>query len=98
MARRRSGLRWICATVAPWALAVGLLVSFTAVASNDPQSGISGAALIAPGELANADALVPPSTALAAPGLPMASVRAPCSARAEPRQPPNVASSAVRRR
>ncbi len=28
-------MRWICATVAPWALGAGMLVSFTAVASND---------------------------------------------------------------
>lgn len=28
-------MRWICATVAPWALGGGMLVSFTAVASND---------------------------------------------------------------
>jgi hypothetical protein len=43
MGARWSGLGWICATVAPWALAAGLLVSFTAVASNDPQAGISAA-------------------------------------------------------
>ncbi len=34
-------MRWICATAAPWALATGLLISFTASASNDPQSGVS---------------------------------------------------------
>jgi spore germination cell wall hydrolase CwlJ-like protein len=34
-------VKWICATTAPWALAAGLLVSFTASASNDPQSGVS---------------------------------------------------------
>src|SRR3712207_6088479 len=38
---RRSRVRWICATAAPWALATGLLISFTASASNDPQSGVS---------------------------------------------------------
>jgi spore germination cell wall hydrolase CwlJ-like protein len=43
MGRRSSGLGWICATVAPWALAAGLLVSFTAVASNDPLAGFSAA-------------------------------------------------------
>ena len=37
-------MRWICATTAPWALAAGLLVSFTASASNDVQSGFSFAA------------------------------------------------------
>ena len=36
---RRSWMRWLCATVAPWALGAGLLVSFTAVAGNDPLSG-----------------------------------------------------------
>lgn len=36
-----SGMRWICATVAPWVLGAGLLVSFTAVASNNPNTGIS---------------------------------------------------------
>lgn len=34
--------RWVCATVAPWGIAAGILVSFTAVASNDPKAGISG--------------------------------------------------------
>lgn len=34
--------RWVCATVAPWVIAAGVLVSFTAVASNDPKAGISG--------------------------------------------------------
>jgi spore germination cell wall hydrolase CwlJ-like protein len=38
---RRSRVRWICATTAPWALATGLLISFTASASNDIQSGVS---------------------------------------------------------
>jgi hypothetical protein len=33
----RSGLRWLGITVAPWGLAAGLVVSFTAVASNDPR-------------------------------------------------------------
>ena len=36
---RRSRLRWICATAAPWALAGGLVISFTAAAGNDPQAG-----------------------------------------------------------
>ncbi len=30
--------------MAPWAVAAGLLVSFTAAAGNDPQSGVSAAA------------------------------------------------------
>ncbi|HEX2134286.1 MAG TPA: cell wall hydrolase [Microvirga sp.] len=56
----------MCATVAPWAMAGGLLVSFTASANNDPQSGMSGAnrsalaAVIAPTQL------VPPAVAAAA--------------------------------
>jgi spore germination cell wall hydrolase CwlJ-like protein len=37
-------VKWICATTAPWALATGLLISFTASASNDPQAGVSFAA------------------------------------------------------
>jgi spore germination cell wall hydrolase CwlJ-like protein len=71
MRHRRSGMRWICATVAPWALGAGLLVSFTAVASNDPQAGFSAATLVPAGELAATSALVPPSTALAASSLPL---------------------------
>ncbi|WP_230530667.1 cell wall hydrolase [Microvirga roseola] len=52
-------MKWICATTAPWALAGGLLISFTASASNDPQSGISFAPR---GPLAHLTetALVPP--------------------------------------
>ena len=69
MRHRRSGVRWICATVAPWALGAGLLVSFTAVASNDPKSGLSAAAIVPAGEIMAAEALVPPSTALAASSL-----------------------------
>ena len=53
---RRSRVRWICATAAPWALATGLLISFTASASNDPQTGVSfaprsAAALLVQGAL-----------------------------------------------
>ena len=68
MGHRSSGLGWICATVAPWALAAGLLVSFTAVAGNDPLSGF-GAAAIIPAGASMPDALVPLSTALAASSL-----------------------------
>lgn len=39
--RRASQLRWIGATFMPWILAAGVLVSFTAVASNDPMAGTS---------------------------------------------------------
>ena len=65
---RRSWMRWLCATVAPWALGAGLLVSFTAVAGNDPLSGF-GAAAIIPASASMPDALVPLSTALAASSL-----------------------------
>lgn len=66
MRYRRSNVRWACATVAPWALAAGLLVSFTAGAGYDPQTGISAAALvpIGAGLMDAGGALVPPSTAL----------------------------------
>jgi hypothetical protein len=52
----RTRIGWICATAAPWALAVGLLVSFTAEANNDPKAGISAASrsalrVLDPGEL-----------------------------------------------
>ncbi|WP_244510528.1 cell wall hydrolase [Microvirga guangxiensis] len=58
---RRSRVKWICATTAPWALATGLLISFTAAASNDPQAGVSFAPR---GSLARLTqtALVPPIT------------------------------------
>jgi Cell wall hydrolyses involved in spore germination len=56
-------MAWICGTVAPWALAGGMLVSFTASAGQDLSSGISAAPLapvLAP-RLAN---LVPSSASL----------------------------------
>ena len=65
MRHRRSGVKWACATVAPWALAAGLLVSFTAGAGYDPQAGISAAALTPVGAGLVDAALVPPSTAFA---------------------------------
>jgi hypothetical protein len=40
-------VKWLCATTAPWALAVGLLVSFTAAANNDPKAGVSAADRVA---------------------------------------------------
>lgn len=55
-------MRWICATAAPWALGAGLLVSFTASASNDPLSGVSFASL-KPVALLARTALVPPHAA-----------------------------------
>lgn len=51
-------MRWICATTAPWALATGLLISFTASASNDPQAGMSFAVPSPVARLAQTD-LVP---------------------------------------
>jgi hypothetical protein len=60
-----SGLNWVCATVAPWALAAGMLVSFTAVASNDPQAGISAAPR--DGRPALTTPLVPDSSLLGSP-------------------------------
>ena len=68
MRYRRSWMRWLCATVAPWALGAGLLVSFTAVAGNDPLSGF-GVGAIMPANATIPDALVPLSTALAASSL-----------------------------
>lgn len=52
-------MRWICATTAPWALAAGLLVSFTASASNDVRSGVSFAGRGAVAAITET-ALVPP--------------------------------------
>jgi spore germination cell wall hydrolase CwlJ-like protein len=40
MALKRSRLGWICDTMAPWALASGLLVSFTASAGHSPVNGL----------------------------------------------------------
>ncbi|HEY8382935.1 MAG TPA: cell wall hydrolase [Microvirga sp.] len=36
-------MKWICATVAPWAMAGGVLISFTAAANNNPSTGVSAA-------------------------------------------------------
>jgi spore germination cell wall hydrolase CwlJ-like protein len=68
MRYRRSWMRWLCATVAPWALGAGLLVSFTAVAGNDPLSGF-GVGAIMPADATMPDVLVPLSTGLAASSL-----------------------------
>jgi len=80
-------MRWVCATVAPWALGGGMLVSFTAVASNDVsdightirETGRVGAItasdqLITPPRVTNLRAL-PGSTALTAPVAHKASLR-----------------------
>jgi spore germination cell wall hydrolase CwlJ-like protein len=55
-------VKWICATTAPWALATGLLISFTASASNDLYSGVSFAPRSATARIADT-ALVPPTGA-----------------------------------
>jgi spore germination cell wall hydrolase CwlJ-like protein len=55
-------VKWICATTAPWALATGLLISFTASASNDLHSGVSFAPRSASARLIDT-ALVPPTGA-----------------------------------
>lgn len=64
---RRSRVKWICATTAPWALATGLLISFTASASNDLHSGVSFAPRSATARLVGT-ALVPPTGASMAGG------------------------------
>lgn len=55
-------MKWICATTAPWALATGLLISFTASASNDLHSGVSFAPRSATARLVDT-ALIPPTGA-----------------------------------
>src|SRR5688572_21569727 len=56
-------MRWMCATVAPWAMAGGLLVSFTASANNDPQSGMSAVNRSALAPLTDSTGLIPPVAA-----------------------------------
>ena len=58
-------MTWVCTTVAPWAMAGGLLVSFTASANNDPQAGLSAAARTALAPLIEPARLVPPAAAIA---------------------------------
>lgn len=41
MRRRKSGVIWAFATAAPWALAGGMLISFTATAGQQPDAGAS---------------------------------------------------------
>lgn len=60
-------MKWICATTAPWALATGLLISFTASASNDLHSGVSFAPRSTTARLVDT-ALVPPTGASMAGG------------------------------
>ncbi|MET0428060.1 MAG: cell wall hydrolase, partial [Microvirga sp.] len=52
-------MRWVCATVVPWVLAGGLLLSFTASASNDAGSGVSAATRSAVAYLTDAADIVP---------------------------------------
>lgn len=52
-------MKWICATAAPWVIAGGMLVSFTASASNDARSGVSVSNRSAVAFLVEADNLVP---------------------------------------
>jgi spore germination cell wall hydrolase CwlJ-like protein len=58
-------VKWICATTAPWALATGLLISFTASASNDPQAGMSFAAPSPVARLTQTDLVPHISTSIA---------------------------------
>jgi len=60
-------VKWICATTAPWALATGLLISFTASASNDLHSGVSFAPRSPTARIVDT-ALVPPTGAFLAGG------------------------------
>ena len=57
-------MKWICATVAPWAMAGGVLISFTAAAGNDPRAGVSATGRTAAHVLIDAAALVPPTDAV----------------------------------
>ena len=52
-------MKWVCATVVPWVLASGLLLSFTASASNDAGSGVSAATRSAVAYLTDAADIVP---------------------------------------
>src|SRR5580765_3204729 len=64
MRLRQSMMGWACATVAPWALGVGLLVSFTASAGQDADAGFSAAILTA-----HATPIAPVSLVPTLPGL-----------------------------
>lgn len=52
---------WACATVAPWALAAGLLVSFTASANQDADPGFSSAVRAGLSSAIDPALLVPPA-------------------------------------
>jgi hypothetical protein len=64
MRDRRTGLRWVGAAATPWAVAAGLLVSFTAAAGHDPGGGVS----VAP--FGRLDGALVPATRLLARGAP----------------------------
>jgi spore germination cell wall hydrolase CwlJ-like protein len=66
MHHRSPHVRWICASLARWALGAGLLVSFTATAGIDPQAGVSAAYLSQGKILLDVGALVPRSTGFTA--------------------------------
>ncbi len=65
---------WACATVAPWALGAGLLVSFTATAGNDPRTGIGAWSAVAP--LVETAILLPPSARLIGANLALPTIEA----------------------
>lgn len=66
--KRVNRIRWICATVAPWALGAGVLVSFTATASNHAVDAGQMIRAQAPASLLlAADVLVPPVDVALAP-------------------------------
>ncbi len=60
-------MSWACATVAPWALGIGLLVSFTATAGQEPDAGVSAVAVALSPVRALIDpvSLIPPAQGLA---------------------------------
>lgn len=60
----------MCATTAPWALACSLLVSFTATAANDAQSGHSSIGLSPLARIVDSANLIPPVAGLDAFALP----------------------------
>lgn len=72
MRRRRSRVGWVCATVMPWGLGASLLVSFTASAGHDLNSGASATRLNATASLIDGAGLILPSHARmgGTPGLP----------------------------
>ncbi|MGL5362269.1 MAG: cell wall hydrolase [Bosea sp. (in: a-proteobacteria)] len=76
---RALGLQWALATVAPWALSAGMLVSFTASAGQSPQDQSAGQSLmtrVAPGpgsDLDDGPSLLTAASAFHLPGLELGS-------------------------